>query len=345
MFSFENDYAEGACPKVLNAIVQNNSGQLPGYGMDEISLTATALIKEKLGREDVDVHFVTGGTQCNILAISLLKPYEAVISAETGHINVHETGAVELSGHKIIPVATRDGKIRPEQIQQVLDVHTSEHLVKPKMVFIANATELGTVYDRFELRDLYLFCREHGLYLYVDGARIGNALSATDIDLSFTDLCNSCDMFYIGGTKNGALIGEAMVIVNDDLKPDFRYYLKQNGAMMAKGRFIAEQFKALMEDETYLENAKNANIMAQALKYILRQYGIVMYVDSPSNQIFPIIDNKLLSWISSSYKITEWGAYDDQHTIIRMVCSWATTKDDIQNFYVDLADYVEKNRS
>ncbi|MBQ6334124.1 MAG: aminotransferase class I/II-fold pyridoxal phosphate-dependent enzyme [Erysipelotrichaceae bacterium] len=340
MFSFANDYSEGACPKVLSALIQTNNVQCTGYGLDIFCQSAADIIKKTLEHDDIDVHFITGGTPCNVVAISTLRAHEAVIAVESGHINVHETGAVEAAGHKIITVKGRNGKITPDEIRKVVAANPDEHSVKPKMVFISNATEFGTIYKKQELADIYSVCKELDLYLYLDGARLGNALVATGNDLSFKDICDLADMFYIGGTKNGGLIGEAMVIKNDALKEDFRYLIKQHCSMLAKGRLIGVQFIAMLEDKTYLDNARNANIMAQALKYIFVQYGIPMYIDSPTNQIFPVLDNKLLEKIKTSYEITEWGPYDEDHTICRFVCSWATKKSDIQDFYNDLVTYV-----
>lgn len=336
MYSFANDYSEGACPKVLDALVKTNYTQSEGYGLDVYCRKAAETIKAKLHHQDVDVHFVTGGTPCNVLAISLLKSYEAVISAETGHINVHETGAVEATGHKIIPVKSSDGKITPAGIRRAVFTHIDEHMVKPKMVFISNATELGTIYSKEELITIYQTCKELNLYLYLDGARLGNALTAVDNDLTFKDIADNTDIFYIGGTKNGALLGEAMVIRHPALKTEFRYLLKQRCAMLAKGKIIGVQFQALLEDDTYLKNAKNANVMAQALKYAFQQLGIRMYIDSPTNQIFPVLDNRVLEKIKEKYKVTEWGKYDKNNTVVRFVCSWATKKDRVKDFYKDL---------
>lgn len=339
MYSFENDYSEGACPKVLEALCKTNMLQTPGYGVDKYCKKAENLIKEKLGNEDVDIHFITGGTPCNVIAISLLKSYEAVISVESGHINVHETGAVEAIGHKIITVKGRNGKITPKEIRDVVNSHSDEHMVKPKMVYISNSTELGTIYYRDELKEIYNTCAELGLYLYLDGARLGNALTALGNDLTLKDICRFSDMFYIGGTKNGALLGEAMVIKNPELKPNFRYAIKQHNAMLAKGRILGVQFVALFDDDTYFENAKNANIMAQAMRYIFSQLGIKMYIDSPTNQIFPIIEDSLLEKIKNDYTFITWGRYDRNHSIARFVCSWATKKDDVQQLYKDLLRY------
>ena len=343
MFSFANDYSEGACPKVLRALVETNDIQAAGYGVDEYCEAAADLIKKTIGHDDVDVHFITGGTPCNVVAISALRAHEAVICVESGHINVHETGAVEATGHKIIAVKGKNGKITADEIRTVMSEHTDEHKVKPKMVFVSDATELGTIYSKKELTQISEVCKEYGLYLYLDGARLGNALVATGNDLSFKDICDLTDIFYIGGTKNGAWIGEAMVVKNDELKPEFRYLIKQHCAMLAKGRLIGVQFLAMFEDKTYLDNARNADIMAQALKYIFAQFSIPMYIDSPTNQIFPILENRILEKIKRNYIVTEWGPYDKDHTIVRFVCSWATRKENIQDFYNDLVAYVNEN--
>lgn len=340
MYSFANDYSEGACPSILEALIRTNNTQTAGYGLDIYCKEAAGLIKKQLGREDVDIHFVTGGTPANLLASCLLKAHEAMVCVQSGHINVHETGAVESAGHKILTAEGVDGKITAKEIESICKSHADEHMVKPRMVFISDATEFGTIYTKKELSDLSETCHKLGLYLYLDGARLANALTAQGNDLTLRDIAGLVDMFYIGGTKNGALIGEAMVIVNDELKPDFRYVMKQRGSMLAKGRLIGIQFRQLFRNDLFYVNGRNANIMAQALKYILLQRGIKMYIDSPTNQIFPILDNTLLEKIKTQYIVTEWGPYDDEHTIVRFVCSWATKKADIQQFYNDLVRFV-----
>lgn len=341
MYSFANDYSEGACPKVLEALVQTNFKQSAGYGIDAYSYNAANLIKKIINHQDVDVHFITGGTPCNVLAISLLKSYEAVICADTGHINTHETGAVEATGHKIIPVKNVDGKIRAIDIERTVLKHTDEHMVKPRMVFISNSTELGTIYTKKELIEISAVCHKYNLYLYLDGARIANALTAMGNDVSLKDIADLTDLFYIGGTKNGALFGEAMVIRNNNLKNDFRYLIKQHCSMLAKGRLLGVQFCALLQDDTYLNNAKNANIMAQAIKHIFKQYNIPLYNDSPTNQIFAIFDNRLLAYLKQKYVITEWGIYDKNHTIVRFVCSWATKRENVEDFLNDFSRVVQ----
>ena len=340
MYSFANDYSEGACPEVMDALIRDNNTQCPGYGLDQYCALTARKIRKIVEDSSVDVHLLSAGTPCNVVAISLLRSHEAVISVESGHINVHETGAVEATGHKIIAVKGENGKITPEEIEQVVAAHPDEHMVKPKMVFISNATEFGTIYQKEELKKIYETCQRLGLYLYLDGARLSNALVAIGNDLSLKDICAYTDMFYLGGTKNGAYAGEIFIIRNDELKPDFRYYEKQHCAMLAKGRFLGTQILALLENNVYLSNARNANIMAQALAYIFKQLDFRMYIESPTNQIFPIIENRLLEKIQNKYVVTIWGPYDENHTIVRFVCSWATKKTTIQEFYSDLVTFL-----
>ncbi|MBR4422031.1 MAG: low specificity L-threonine aldolase [Erysipelotrichaceae bacterium] len=341
MYSFENDYSEGACRKVLDYLLAHNDVQTPGYGLDPYSEKAADLIKDLIGK-DADVHFITGGTPCNVLAISLLRPYEAVICVNSGHINVHETGAVEATGHKIISVDGIDGKIAPEAIEQVILNHPDEHMVKPKMVFISDATELGTIYHKDELETISAVCKKYHVYLYLDGARLANALTAASNDLTLQDIARLTDIFYIGGTKNGALLGEAMIILNDELKDNFRYYMKRQGAMLAKGRIISQQFIALLEDDTYLDNALNANEKAQYLKQVCLDHGIEMFIDSPTNQIFPILPDPLIEELKKDYRFIEWGRYDEKRSILRLVCSWATKTEDVERFAIRL-DACMKN--
>lgn len=336
MFSFENDYSEGACPLALKALVNTNNEQLVGYGMDKYSLKAQQLIKEAVKNDNVDVHFLPGGTPCNVTTISMLRSYEAVICVETGHINVHETGGPEATGHKLITCKGVNGKITPEEIEAIVLAHQDEHVVKPKLVFISNSTEIGTIYTKKELTDISNMCHKHGLYLYLDGARLGAALVARGNDLTLKDICDLTDIFYIGGTKNGALIGEALVISNDELKPNFRNLIKQHNAMLAKGRLISTQFIALFHNDTYFANARNAVLMAQSLVKCFERQGIQMSCDSPTNQVFPIIENSLLAKIQEKYRVSVWGKYDDNHTIVRFCCSWATKLEDIKQFYRDL---------
>lgn len=336
MYSFANDYAEGACPQVLEALCKTNFEQTPGYGLDKYCRKAARTIKNIIDNNNVDVHFITGGTPCNVLAISTLRAHEAVIAVDSGHINVHETGAIEAIGHKIIAVQGKDGKILPEQIEAVVRQHTDEHMVKPKMVFISNATEYGTVYTLDELKKIYATCKKNKLYLYLDGARISNALVVSKAKLTLKDIAKYTDMFYIGGTKNGALLGEAMVIRNDDLKKDFRYLIKQKCSMLAKGRVIGVQMQALMENDLYLKNGKHANDLAQLIQRRMKKKGYRMFIESYTNQIFPIIDNKLVKQLKKNYEFIEWGPYDKNNTIVRFVCSWATNEEKVKQLCKDL---------
>jgi len=231
-YSFRNDYSEGAHPDILKALISNNLSQQEGYGDDEFCKNAAKNIKKLIANEKSDIHFVSGGTQANLLVISsILRPYESVIAPNTAHIEVHETGAIEAVGHKINLINTDNGKIYPHQIQEVLDFHVDEHMVKPKLVFISNSTEIGSVYTKDELKSLSVFCKKNALYLYLDGARLGAALCSPKNDLSIAELSELLDVFYIGGTKNGALLGEAIVINNDKIKTDFRFMMKQKGAL------------------------------------------------------------------------------------------------------------------
>lgn len=341
MYSFQNDYSEGACQKVLDALIKTNYEQTVGYGLDEHCKNAAQLIKKAIKHEDVDIHFAPGGTPANILAISTLRNHEAVICCTNGHINTHETGATEATGHKIIQTPAHDGKIDAKDIEETLQGFTDEHCVKPKMVFVSSPSEYGTIYSKKELTAISKVCKKHGLYLYLDGARLGAGLVSKDNDLTLKDICDLTDMFYIGGTKNGALLGEAIVIKNPELKKDFRYILKQRCSMLAKARVIGVEFEALFTNNTYFDNARNAVEKAQALKKVFKKHGIKQFIDSSTNQIFPIIDNNLYKKISKKYLTETWGKYDDLNTVIRFVCSWATPSSIIEEFDKDLTKYMK----
>lgn len=334
MFSFENDYSEGACPEILNALAKTNYVQVPGYGLDQFCETARTMIKKAVGNDDVDVHFIPGGTPCNTLAAALLKPYEAIISADTGHINTHETGSVESTGHKIIAIEHDDGKITAKQIKETIAKFTDEHVVKPKMVFISNPSEFGSIYTKNELVEMSNVCKENDLYLYLDGARLGSALTSKANNLTLQDICDLTDLFYIGGTKNGALYGEAMVIKKPELKPGFRHLMKQKLSMMAKSRVMGVEFMTLFSNNLYYKLAKQANDCANTLRQVFEYFGIKQYIDSPTNQLFVVINNDLLKAIKQNYIVTEWAPYDEYNTIVRFVCSWNTKVEDIKNFFM-----------
>lgn len=335
MYSFVNDYSEGACKEVMENLLKTNYLQTPGYGLDQFCEHAQDMVRKYVSKENVDVHFIPGGTPANVLAISILKSYEAVIAATNGHINTHETGAVEATGHKILQVSGKNGKVTPKEIEDIVLEHTDEHVTIPKMVFVSNSSEFGTIYSKQELTDISNMCKKYGLYLYMDGARLGSALMSKENDLTLKDIAELVDIFYIGGTKNGALLGEAMVIINDDLKPNFRYLLKQHGSMLAKSRIIGIEFITLLENNLYFRLADNANNMAQQLNDLFKENNIKMFIESSTNQIFPILDNELIAKLRTKYLLGDWCKYDDTHTVIRFVCSWNTKQENIDAFKQD----------
>lgn len=333
MYSFKNDYSEGAHPRILSALIEANMEQLEGYGEDHYTCKAVELLKEKIRREDVEIHLFPGGTQTNLTAISaFLRPHEAAIAANTGHILVHETGAIEATGHKVISIEVKDGKLSPSHVKAALDGHTDEHMVKPKLVYISNPTEIGSIYTKHELGQLSNFCKANNLFLYVDGARLGSALCSEENDIELSDLSNLVDAFYIGGTKNGALIGEALVICRDSLKEDFRFHIKQKGALLAKGRLLGIQFLELFRDNLYFDLANHANHMAKLLKDGISEAGYSFLTNSPSNQIFPILPNEVIEKLQEKYSFYIWQKIDDYSSAIRLVTSWATKEDKILEF-------------
>jgi threonine aldolase len=335
---FFDDYSEGAHPRVLELLGASNLEQEPGYGDDALSLRAVRLVREAIGNPEAAVHFVSGGTQANLIALaSMLKPYESVIAASTGHIHVHETGAVEATGHKINLVSARDGKVSADQVRAVVSEHRDEHMVVPRVVFIAQATESGTLYRKAELTALSDTCRELGLYLYLDGARMGPALTSASCDLPLPELSRLVDMFYLGGTKNGALLGEAIVINTPALQGHFRHHLKQRGALLAKGRLLGAQFVALLEDGLYFELARHANAMTARLADGLRALGVVFLSEPVANQVFPILPDACIERLRADYGFHVWGRHDEAHSIIRLVTSWATPPGAVDRFLADFA--------
>jgi threonine aldolase len=307
-----------------------NLEQNSGYSLDSHTENAIRKIKAEIGRDDCDVHILVGGTQTNAIAISgALRPHQAAICAHTGHINVHETGAIESCGHKVLTVESSDGKITPEQIQSVLDFHTDEHMVMPKLVYISNSTEVGTQYSKAELISLSEYCRAHSLYLFLDGARLGSALTSESNDLTMADIASLCDMFYIGGTKVGALFGEAVVITNEELKQNFRYSIKQHGGMLAKGRLLGIQFSTLFTNNLYFQIAEHAIHEAQRIKSALEDKGISFLIDSYTNQQFPIFTQHQLTTLSQDFLFSIWQRIDDNHTAVRICTSWATKSENV----------------
>ena len=338
MYSFRNDYSEGAHPKVLQALADTNLVQTVGYGTDPLCETARDTVRRLCNAPQADVHFLVGGTQTNLLVIeSLLRPYEAVIGAHTSHINTHETGAIEATGHKVCSIYAPDGKLTPTLVETVLAEHNgTEHMVAPKMVYVSDTTEIGTIYTKAELTALRACCDAHGLFLFLDGARLGSALTSPDNDLTLPDLAALTDAFYIGGTKNGALFGEALVMnaPNDH----FRWHMKQRGAMLAKGRLLGVQFQALLEDGLYFDMARHANDMAFRLRDGVAALGYPFPVPSPSNQQFPVLPNTVMEQLRSmGYEFEIDRPTDPDHTIVRFVTSWATPESAIDQFLKDLA--------
>jgi threonine aldolase len=337
MYSFKNDYSEGAHPRILNALMESNLEQTDGYGEDCYTAKAVELIKEKIKVADADVHFLSGGTQTNLTTISaFLRPHEAAIAANTGHILVHETGAIEATGHKVISIEVEDGKLNASHIKGALDAHTDEHMVKPKLVYISNPTEVGSIYTKAELEEISGFCREKNLILFMDGARLGSALCSEENDLDLSDLAALTDAFYIGGTKSGALLGEALVICKASLKEDFRFHMKQKGALLAKGRVLGIQFLELFKDNLYFDLAKHANKLTVLIARELSSMGYKFLTHSPSNQIFPILPNRIIEALQEKYAFYVWSKVDDENSSIRLVTSWATKEDAVLNFIEDL---------
>lgn len=329
MIHLNCDYSEGAHPQILEKLMETNFEKTNGYGMDPYCEKAINLIKEKCKSEDVDVHFFVGGTQTNLTVISAaLRPHQGVISADTGHVNVHESGAIEATGHKVLAIKSVNGKLSAEQIQKAYDDHyndeTHEHMVQPKLVYISNPTEIGTIYSKQELTEISETCRKNNLILYMDGARLGYGLCAENNDLDLPTIAKLCDAFYIGGTKIGALFGEALVISKETLKEDFRYILKQKGGMLAKGRLLGLQFIALFEENLYFEMSTHANNMAMLIKKACIEKGYPFLVDSTTNQQFPILPNKVLDKLKQNFEYSFWQKIDDNHSAVRFCTSWAT---------------------
>jgi threonine aldolase len=335
MYLFHNDYNQMCHPAILERMQDIAAKQMDGYSEDTCCQAAAEKIRGLCGREDIAVHFLVGGTQSNLIVIAAsLRPHQAVIGANTAHINVHETGAIEATGHKVLSLDSKDGKIRPEQIRNAVDLHwidaAHEHIAQPKMVYISNSTELGTAYTLAELEAISAVCREKGLYLFVDGARLGYAMAAEGNDVTYADLARLCDVFYIGGTKVGAMIGEAVVITNPAIAEDFRYIIKQRGAMLAKGWLLGVQFDVLMEDNLYLKIAHRANILADRIRETLHVKGYPIVAEDRTNQIFAIMPDVALEVLKKDFTFSIQERCDDNHTMVRFCTSWGTTEESVK---------------
>ncbi len=328
MYRFECDYTEGAHPKIIEALAATNLEQTVGYGEDGHCENARRLIREACQAPDMDVHFLVGGTQANTTVIaSILRPWQGAVCADTGHIACHETGAIEATGHKVLPIPTADGKISAEQVRALVEAHfadaTHEHQVQPGLVYISHPTEGGLLYTRAELEALRAVCDEKGLPLFLDGARLGYGLAADGTDVTLPDLARLCDVFYIGGTKVGALFGEAVCVPDGTLTPDFRYNIKQRGGMLAKGRLLGIQFETLFTDGLYFDISRHAITEAMRLKAALRAAGYSFWNDSPTNQQFPLLSDALCEKLAKDFSFSDWGR-TDAGRIIRFATSWAT---------------------
>ncbi len=342
MIGFQCDYMETAHERVLEKLAAYGARQFPGYGEDEVCARAAAMIRQKAQCENTGVHFLVGGTQVNMTVIAAaLRPHQGVLSAQTGHINVHESGAIEATGHKVLALPSGDGKLTGAQIREAVRAHRAdeafEHMVQPAMVYISDTTEVGTVYTKAELMDVSSACRDTGLLLYLDGARLGYALTCEGSDVQLSDLARLCDAFTIGGTKQGALFGEALVITNDALARDFRYILKQKGGMLAKGWLLGAQFEALMEDDLYFTLAARANALALSIRDAFRQKGVRFLADSPSNQQFPILKDEDAKRLARKYSFSTIRVMDGGMTCVRFCASWATEASAVDALCRDIA--------
>ena len=341
MIQFQCDYNEGAHPLIMQRLLESNMEQTIGYGEDHYCNQARALIKQACQSDSIDVHFLVGGTQTNTTVIShTLRPYQGVLTAVSGHINVHETGAIESTGHKVLSIATPDGKLTATQIEDAVLAHQHEdgpeHMVQPGMVYISFPTEVGTVYTLEELESISAVCRKYALPLFVDGARLGYGLCSPESDITLPQLATLADVFYIGGTKVGALFGEAVVIANESLKRDFRYSIKRHGGMLAKGRLLGIQFAQLFTDNLYMQIAQHAIDEAMRIKAALQAKGIKFLIDSPTNQQFPILSNAQYEELSKKYLFSFWQRVDEEHTAVRICTSWATKSENVDCLIEDI---------
>lgn len=332
---FECDYLEGAVPEIMQRLMETNLVQTPGYSEDVYCESAREKIRRLCDSEDAAVHFLVGGTQTNLTVIcAALRPHQGVIAASTGHINVHETGAIEATGHKVLTVPGENGKLKAAQVEELCRLHYAdasfEHIVQPGMVYLSYPTEYGTLYTKEELQEIYAVCRNYDMPLFVDGARLGYGLMSGACDLTLPELAKLCDVFYIGGTKCGALFGEAVVIQGEKLKKDFRYLIKQRGGMLAKGRLLGLQFDTLFTDDLYFRVCEKADRLAGKLRKAFEEKGYPMLVDSPTNQQFPVLPNEEISRLSEQFAFSFWEKVDETHSAVRFCTSWATKEEAVE---------------
>ena len=347
MLYFNNDYAEGCHQSILDALVKTNMEQTLGYSEDSYCAAAREKIRKACGDDSLAVHFLVGGTQTNLTVIdAALRPHQGALCASSGHIHVHETGAVEATGHKVLALPSTDGKITARQVEQAVLAHRAdgafEHIVQPKLVYISNPTELGTLYTKQELEELSVVCQKLGLYLFLDGARLGYGLMAKGNDLTMADIARLCDVFYIGGTKVGALFGEAVAIRNPALAEDFRYIIKQHGGMLAKGRLLGVQFDTLFTDDLYYKISAHADAMADRLRDTLAEIGAPLLVPGTTNQVFAILPDTLLEELAKTVTFSEQERVSDTHRAVRFCTSWATKAENVDTLCRKLKELAAK---
>ena len=340
MISFENDYSEGASEKILQRLIETNMEQLSGYGNDRYCESAKEKIRKACGCPEAEIYFLSGGTQTNRIVISsMLQPYEGVIAAQTGHVSSHEAGAIESSGHKVLTLPQHDGKIEPEELADYLNDFygdgNHEHMVFPGMVYISHPTEYGTLYTKGELAELADICLEYHIPLYLDGARLGYALAA-DTDVTLKDVADYCDVFYIGGTKVGALCGEAVVFTKENVPAHFLTRIKQQGGLLAKGRLLGIQFLTLFEENRYFDISAHAARLAEKLKDELIKMGVKFYIDSPTNQQFPILPDAVLAELKKKYSFAYQERMDETHSAVRFCTCWATKEENVDMLLADI---------
>lgn len=335
MLAFECDYAEGAHPLILRRLMETNLEQQPGYGADAYCAAAKEKLRTACEAPQADVYFLSGGTQTNQTVISgMLRPYEGVIAAATGHISGHEAGAIEATGHKVLPIPHQDGKLSAQRLKAYLnEFYANEshaHMVFPGMVYISHPTEYGTLYTHKELEDLSAVCREYRLPLFLDGARLGYGLVSPGTDVTLPEIARLCDVFYVGGTKVGALCGEAVVFPRGNAPEHFMTMIKQRGALLAKGRLLGVQFDTLFTDGLYFEISRHAIAMAELLRAALKEKGYRFFIESPTNQIFVIMENERIRELREKVRFEFWERYDENHTVMRFATSWATAPEDVE---------------
>lgn len=335
MLSFENDYSQGAHERILQCLVETNREAASGYGTDPYTERAKEKIRQACECPQAEVHFLVGGTQTNQNVIdAMLEGYEGVVAAESGHVSQHEAGAIEYSGHKVLTLPQEEGKIAVSQLKQYLAAffadENHEHMVFPGMVYISHPTEYGTLYSKNELEELSDVCHQYDIPLYLDGARLGYALASYETDVTLPDIARLCDAFYIGGTKVGALFGEAVVFTGKRKPKHFLTRIKQHGALLAKGKILGVQFDTLFTDNLYWEISRHAIDCAEELKQIFKEKGYQFYLESPTNQQFILLDNEKMDTLKEKVRYSYWEPYDEMHTVVRFATSWATTKEDLE---------------